>query len=114
MRSGQIDNWDMMEKFWHRSIFDYIRAEPDETVFILTEPPMVEYQTYNIYQNPAENREQMAEIFFETFNAKGLHISVQAVLSLFSSSFAPANEEQKNAGLTGMVLDSGDGVTHCI
>lgn len=53
-----------MEKFWHRSIFDYMRAEPDETVFILTEPPM----------NSAENREQMAEIYFETFNAKGLTI----------------------------------------
>lgn len=41
MRSGVIENWDLMEKFWHRSIFDYMRAEPDETVFILTEPPMV-------------------------------------------------------------------------
>lgn len=49
-----------MEKFWHRSIFDYIRCEPEETVFILTEPPM----------NPPENRENVAEIFFETFNAK--------------------------------------------
>ena len=41
MRSGIIESWDLMEKFWHRSIFDYMRAEPDETVFILTEPPMV-------------------------------------------------------------------------
>ncbi|CAD8081161.1 unnamed protein product [Paramecium sonneborni] len=104
MKSGIIENWDLMEKFWHRSIFDYLRAEPDETTFILTEPPM----------NPPENRENIAEIFFETFNAKGLHISVQAVLSLFSSAFAPVNEYQKTAGLTGMVLDSGDGVTHCI
>ena len=41
MKSGVIDNWDLMEKFWHRSIFDYLRAEPDETIFLLTEPPMV-------------------------------------------------------------------------
>jgi len=66
MRSGVIENWDLMEKFWHRSIFDYMRCEPDETVFILTEPPM----------NPPENRESIAEIYFETFNAKGLFISV--------------------------------------
>jgi actin-related protein 3 len=50
----------------HRSIFDMMRCEPEETSFILTEPPM----------NPPENREKMAEIFFETFNAKGLYIGV--------------------------------------
>jgi len=49
-----------MEKFWHRSIFDYLRCEPEETTFILTEPPM----------NPPENRENIAEIMFETFNVK--------------------------------------------
>jgi hypothetical protein len=38
-----------MEKFWHRSIFDYMRAEPDETVFILTEPPMVIFITFFLY-----------------------------------------------------------------
>ena len=54
-----------MEKFWHRSIFDYLRCEPEETTFILTEPPM----------NPPENREQMAEIMFETFNVKVLLFS---------------------------------------
>ncbi|KAM3126709.1 hypothetical protein pb186bvf_021184 [Paramecium bursaria] len=104
MKSGVVENWELMEKFWHRSIFDYLRAEPDETVFLLTEPPM----------NPPENRENVAEIFFETFNARGLHIAVQAVLSLYSSAFAPINDFQKQAGLTGLVLDSGDGVTHCI
>jgi len=66
MSAGVIDDWGLMEKFWHRSIFDYIRCEPEETTFILTEPPM----------NPPENRENMAEIFFETFNAEGLHIGV--------------------------------------
>ena len=55
-----------MEKFWHRSIYSYLKCEPEEHVFILTEPPM----------NPPENRENMAEIMFETFNVKGLHIGV--------------------------------------
>jgi actin-related protein len=50
MRSGVIENWDLMEKFWHRSIFDYMRAEPDETVFLLTEPPMVPHQPLNSFR----------------------------------------------------------------
>lgn len=98
--SGVIKDWELMEKFWHRSIYDYLRCEPEEHVFILTEPPM----------NPPENREQIAEIFFETFNAKGLYIGVQAVLALLSHYY---NTGKKDS-LTGTVLDSGDGVTHVI
>lgn len=55
-----------MEKFWHRSIHTFLRCEPDDNYFCLTEPPL----------NTPENREQMAEIFFETFNSKGLFIGV--------------------------------------
>jgi len=73
--SGTVSDWGLMEKFWHRSIFDYLRCDPDETIFVLTEPPM----------NPPQNREAIAEIFFETFNAKALHIGVQAVLALYSN-----------------------------
>lgn len=65
--------------------------------------------------NSPENRETMAEIMFETFNVKGLHISVQATLALYSSWFtAPQGSTQKKMGLTGTVVDSGDGVTHII
>ena len=32
--------------------------------------------------NPPENRENIAEIFFETFNVPGLFIGVQAVFAL--------------------------------
>ncbi|KRX09666.1 hypothetical protein PPERSA_02538 [Pseudocohnilembus persalinus] len=105
MSSGIVEDWDLMEKFWHRSIFDYLRCEPEDTTFILTEPPL----------NPPENRENMAEIFFETFNAEGLFIGVQAVMALYSSYyFQKMQNQQVDAQLTGTVLDSGDGVTHII
>lgn len=44
-----------------------------------------------------------AQILFETFNAPALHTSIQAVLSLYAS-----------GRTTGVVLDSGDGVSHSV
>lgn len=106
--SGIVKDWELMEKFWHRSIFDYLRCEPEDHVFILTEPPM----------NPPENRERIAEIMFETFNVAGLYIGVQAVLALYSSAYIEKINSSGSASydlnLTGTVLDSGDGVTHII
>ena len=102
--TGQVKNWELMEKFWHRSIFDYLRVDPEDHVFMLTEPPM----------NAPENRESMAEIMFETFNVQGLYIGVQAVLALYSNQYVNSVDQGGNFDLTGTVLDSGDGVTHVI
>ena len=74
LKHAQIHDWEGIEKFWHKSIYSYIRCEPEEHKFILTEPPM----------NTPENREQIAEIMFETFNVKGLFIGVQATLALYA------------------------------
>lgn len=75
IRHGLIDNWDNMERLWQRCMFEYLRCEPEEHYFLLTEPPL----------NPPENREYTAEIMFETFNVPGLYIAVQAVLALAAS-----------------------------
>ncbi|OZJ05099.1 Actin-related protein 3 [Bifiguratus adelaidae] len=101
IRHGQIENWDYMERFWEQSIFKYLRCEPEDHPFLLTEPPL----------NPPENREMTAEIMFESFNVKGLYIAVQAVLALAASWTSNKVSEQT---LTGTVIDSGDGVTHVI
>lgn len=105
LSSGEISDFNVMEKLWHRCIFDYLRCEPEEHIVMLTEPPM----------NPPVNRETMAEIMFETFNVAGLHIGVQATLALYSAWYhSKPGSIQKQMGLTGTVIDSGDGVTHII
>ena len=99
MKEGQVNSWDDMERYWQRCIHDVMRVEPHNHHFLLTEPPM----------NTPENREQMAEIMFETFNVKGLYIGVQASMALFASGVT-----NRQDGTTGLVIDSGDGVTHLI
>eukprot|EP01086_Lenisia_limosa_P017208 TRINITY_DN80_c0_g1_i2.p2 TRINITY_DN80_c0_g1~~TRINITY_DN80_c0_g1_i2.p2 ORF type:complete len:423 (-),score=154.23 TRINITY_DN80_c0_g1_i2:225-1493(-) len=101
IRHGQIDNWDYMERYWEQCIFKYLRCEPEDHYFLLTEPPL----------NTPENREYTAEIMFETFNVPGLYIAVQAVLALAASWTSRSVKENT---LTGTVIDSGDGVTHVI
>ena len=101
VRHGLVEDWDLMEKFLEHCIFKYLRAEPEDHYFLLTEPPL----------NTPENREYTAEIMFESFNVPGLYIAVQAVLSLAASW---TRRQAEDRTLTGVVIDSGDGVTHVI
>jgi len=101
VRHGIVEDWDLMEKYMEQIIFKYLRAEPEDHHFLMTEPPL----------NTPENREYLAEIMFESFNVPGLYIAVQAVLALAASWTSRSVGERV---LTGTVIDSGDGVTHVI
>lgn len=72
IKHGQVDNWDAMERYWQQCIFNYLRCDPEDHYFLLTESPLT----------APESREYTGEIMFETFNVPGLYIAVNSVLAL--------------------------------
>lgn len=91
---GIVTDWNDMEQIWNYVYSnDQLHAAYEDHPVLLTEAPL----------NPRRNRIKAAEIFFETYNVPALYISMQAVLSLYAT-----------GRTTGVVLDSGDGVTHAV
>ena len=93
LSNGMVQNWTDMNHLWKHTFDDVLKVDPTECRILLTEPPL----------NPKQNREKMVKTMFETYGFQGMYVSIQAVLVLFARGL-----------MTGVVLDSGDGVTHII
>ncbi|KAJ3396824.1 Actin-2 [Lobulomyces angularis] len=93
MEHGIVTDWDDMERIWQHIYSEELKTLSEEHPILLTTAPL----------NPKKNREKAAQILFETFNAPSLFMSIQAILALYAS-----------GRTTGIVLDSGDGVTHSV
>lgn len=92
MQNGIVRNWEDMCHVWDYTFGkEKMNINPRECKILLTEPPM----------NPTTNREKMIEVMFEKYGFAGAYIAIQAVLTLYAQGL-----------ISGVVVDSGDGVTH--
>ncbi|ETN61981.1 actin-related protein 2 isoform X1 [Anopheles aquasalis] len=92
MENGVVRNWEDMCHVWDYTFGPKkMNIEPTNTKILLTEPPM----------NPIKNREKMIEVMFEKYGFDSAYIAIQAVLTLYAQGL-----------ISGVVIDSGDGVTH--
>lgn len=92
MSHGIVRDWDGMERLWEH-MYSSLNAKHEEHPVLLTEPPL----------NPYSNRDQLAQIWFETLRAPALYFTPSSVLSLYAS-----------GRTTGIVLDVGEGLTHAL
>ena len=91
---GIIRNSDDLFKLWEYALTNKLKVEdPSEAKILVTEAPL----------NPISNKKTICEILFEQLGVKAINIEAQAKCSLYCEGID-----------SGVVLDSGDGVTHCI
>ena len=88
---GIVTNWNDMEKILHHTFYHELRVAPEENPVLLTEVPL----------NPKANRERMTQVMFEIFNVHPMYVASQFVLYV-------------SGRTTGLVMDSGDGVSHTV
>lgn len=110
MEHGIVKNWEDMKHLWDYT-FEKMGTETQGRKILLTEPPM----------NPKSNRQKMCEVMFEEYGFGGVYVAIQAVLTLYAQGENPmalrlfkANPTLLLGLQTGVVVDSGDGVTHIV
>jgi len=92
MKHGVINKIEDMVMLWE-NVYHLLSTQSSEHPVLLTEAPL----------NPKKNRNTMIETFFDKFHVPAVFVAEQAILALYAS-----------GRTTGVVLDSGHGVTHCV
>jgi len=93
IENGIVKDWEGIKYIWDYTFEERLKVDPADHKILLTEPPM----------NPKRNKEQMLQFMFETYNCPAAKVAIQAMLVLYAQGLCD-----------GVVLDSGDGVTHAV
>ena len=93
IRRGVIEDFQHMENLWEYIFEHELNLDPKNINVLLTDCPL----------NTKENKQEIAQIMFETFKVESLAIMNTAVLSLFST-----------GKTTGIVAECGEGVSFTV
>jgi len=96
IENGIVQNWTDMEHLWQYTFenkLGFKEGKCQDHRILLTEAPL----------NPKKNQQKFCEYMFETYGFDSLQVQTQAMLTLYAQGL-----------LTGVVLHSGDGVTHVV
>lgn len=117
MEHGIVRNWEDMKHLWDYTFDEKLKVDVRGRKVLLTEPPM----------NPRANRQKMCQVMFEEYGFGGVYVAIQAVLTLYAQGalilwipsltkivHSPLTYSWSLGLTTGVVVDSGDGVTHIV
>eukprot|EP00924_Labyrinthula_sp_SR-Ha-C_P015462 snap_masked-scaffold_4-processed-gene-0.25-mRNA-1 protein AED:0.01 eAED:0.01 QI:0/0/0/1/1/1/2/0/371 len=90
IKRGMVTNWDLMERIFYYTFYSKLEIDPSDTLLLLTETIL----------NPKKNRERLCKMIFEVFDFAGFFLTLDCVLPFFIYHWD-----------TGLVVDSGHGVT---
>lgn len=90
---GIVTNSEHFLHILHHALYNKLKVQPEEHSVFITVAPM----------NPAANREKLLQMLFDTFDVPGIYLLNSAVATLHAY-----------GKTTGLVVESGDGVTHVV
>ena len=93
IQRGIVNNWEEVEKLYYHVFYNEMRIVPEEQPLLLTEAT----------RNPRNNSEKLIEMMLETFHIPQIQLLNPGVLVLYGA-----------GKLSGMIVESGDGVTQII
>nr|XP_004657043.1 actin-like protein 7B [Jaculus jaculus] len=93
LKHGTVVDWDCVQNIWEYIFHTAMKIQPEEHAVLVSDPPL----------SPSSNREKYAELMFETFSIPAMHVTSQALLSIYSY-----------GKTSGLVVESGHGVSHVV
>uniref|UniRef100_A0A8C9URM2 Actin like 7B n=1 Tax=Spermophilus dauricus TaxID=99837 RepID=A0A8C9URM2_SPEDA len=93
LKHGIVVDWDSVQSIWEYIFHTAMKILPEEHAVLVSDPPL----------SPSSNREKYAELMFETFGIPAMHVTSQALLSIYSY-----------GKTSGLVVESGHGVSHVV